>query len=235
MNYLFPDIKKALVLSPHPDDEALGCSGTIMLLSRRGVSIDLIFLTNGERLYGEPSEEIGRLRVEEAKGASMMLGCRETIFLGFPDGELIPHSNEIYQSLKKIIEDKRHDLVFSPSPIDYHHDHIATAKASMRLFEDLNYFKLAFYEIYSTVRFNQLVDITDVAEKKRQVILNYSKSLYNKPELYVYASLGLNAQRSIYTQKRQYYEAFLFIDKPIEEEKIYNYLCYRTDNLYPLG
>lgn len=227
MNHDILSAKNVIILSPHPDDEALGCSGTVTILNKRGISVDIVYLTKGERLYGEPSEEIARMRVEEAKKASLMLGCEDAIFLDLPDGGLDQCSGDLYQTLKKLLGEKMPDLILSPSFIDYHQDHITTAKVSLKLLNDLNTFRLAFYEIYQTIRFNQLVDISEVVDVKERVILNYKKSLYDKPDVYVHASLGLNAQRSIFTQKKGFYEALFVIDKPIDEENVYNYLCYR--------
>jgi LmbE family N-acetylglucosaminyl deacetylase len=188
----------------------------------------VIFLTSGERLYGDPSDEIAEKRKEEAVRASGMLGFGERLFLDFPDGEIDRHKESIYGTLSEIIEQRRPDMVLSPSPIDYHADHMATARIAVRLLNNFQTFKLAFYEVYSTLRFNCLVDITDVAELKRKTILNYRTSLYGKPEIYVHAALGLNAQRSIFVQKEGYYEAFYMVEKDADLAEISDYLSYRT-------
>ena len=39
---------KILVIVAHPDDEVLGCGGTILKHSLNGDSIDLIVMSNGE-------------------------------------------------------------------------------------------------------------------------------------------------------------------------------------------
>lgn len=92
-------------------------------------------------------------------------------------------------------------------------------------------FKLVFYEIYETLRFNQLIDISEFIHDKEKIIMNYKRSLYDKPELYVHGSLGLNAQKSIFTQNKGYYEAFIVVDQPIDAERIYDWSCYRSDDL----
>lgn len=223
-----PEISSALVLAPHPDDDALGCSGSLALLNRAGASITIVFITNGEKLYGEPSAALAEQRKEEAVRASELLGCERPLFLGFPDGEADSHIDGIYDRLSAIIAQKKPDIVFAPSLIDHHRDHIATSKAAIKLLNQSASFKLAFYEVYSTVRFSHLVDITEAAEVKKQVILNYCTSLSNKPEVYVHASLGLNAHRSIFSQKSGYYEAFYITDSTRGTNELYDYLCYKT-------
>jgi LmbE family N-acetylglucosaminyl deacetylase len=218
----------ALVIAPHPDDEALGCSGTLNLLSRAGTDLTLTFLTNGEKLYGEASAEVADVRKKEAISSAQLLGCSETIFLDFPDGEIGKYSQEIFLKLSGIIGERKPEVIFAPSPIDYHADHIATSHIGLRLLEaSRSSFNLAFYEVYSTVRFNCLVDITDAVELKKQTILNYRASLYGKPEVYVDAALGLNAHRSIFVQKKGYFEAFYMMDKAVPVDSIMRFFCYR--------
>lgn len=219
--------RTALVIAPHPDDEALGCSGTLGLLGGAGTDLTLIFLTNGEKLYGDASDGIAETRRKEAVRSARILGCRETVFLGFPDGEIGNHSSDALNKLKDIVEEKKPDLVFAPSLIDYHQDHIATSHIVLRLLEAKGSFKLAFYEVYSTLRFNCLIDIAATLDLKKQAILNYRTSLYDKPEVYVDAAMGLNAHRSIFVQRKGFFEAFYLMERAEPVESIFRFLCYR--------
>ena len=63
-------------------------------------------------------------------------------------------------------------------------------------------------------------------EQKKEVIMNYQASLYGKPEVYVQASLGLNAQRSLFVQKDGYYEAFWIVEEPLGREEMMDWLTY---------
>ena len=230
MNSSFPECSEILVLAPHPDDEALGCAGTIMLLNRRGVSSTVLFITNGEKLYENPSRDIGEKRRQEGHGVSQMLGCNKPLFLNFPDGEVSQHTDVIYHALYGLIKTKKPDVIFSPSPIDYHADHIATSRVVLKLLKNINGFRVSFYEIYSTLRFNCLVDISEVVDQKKEIIMNYHTSLYGKPEVYVHAALGLNAHKSIFVQKQGYYEAFYMIGKNDDIANIDDFLLYRDIN-----
>lgn len=227
IDYNLSGARNVLTLAPHPDDEALGCSGSITLLNNKGAHSTIVYLTNGERLHRDPSKDIAEKRTEEAKKVSKMLGCEETLFLNFPDGETSKYKDKIYKKLHEIIIRKRPELVFAPSPIDYHADHISLSYVAFNLLKDLGSFKLAFYEVYSTIRFNCLIDISEVIGQKKDAILAYNTSLSEKPEVYVHASLGLNAHRSIFTQKKGYYEAFYVVETGYEMEKVLGYLCYK--------
>lgn len=227
MNYNFSGVREALVIAPHPDDEALGCSGTLFQLNREGTSVTIAFLTSGEKLHGESSESVAEQRRREAYTCSDILGCREPVFLNYPDGEVGTHTQEIQDALREIMKKRRPEIIFSPSPVDYHADHIAASRIALRFLEGGEISRIAFYEIYSTLRFNCLIDITGVIKKKKEVILNYRSSLYGKPDIYIKASLGLNAHRSIFMQKEGYYEAFYVLEKPLELESIYDYLSYK--------
>jgi len=155
-----------------------------------------------------------------------MLGCREPVFLGFPDGEVGDYTDALSKHIADIIAAQKPDIVFAPSPIDFHQDHMATARISLELLSKLNSFKLAFYEVYSTIRFTHLIDISEVVEQKKEVILNYRTSLYGKPDIYVHVSLGLNAHRALFTQEKKYYEAFWVLEQPFNTQEITNWLSF---------
>ena len=40
--------KKILVVAAHPDDEVLGCGGTLIKYQKKGFKIKIIFLSDGE-------------------------------------------------------------------------------------------------------------------------------------------------------------------------------------------
>lgn len=197
-------------------------------MTKKGISSTVVYVTRGEKLYNGTSHKLAEQRRNEAKRASKLLGCKEGLFLDFPDGEIAHHAEDVYEKLRDIVVANKPDVVFSPSPVDYHDDHIATSEIALKLFSNLNSFKLAFYEVYSTLKFTHLIDITEVIEQKEAIILNYHTSLYGKPDVYVKASLGLNAHRSIFTQKKGYYEAFYILEEEKSLEFILKDICYRN-------
>jgi LmbE family N-acetylglucosaminyl deacetylase len=83
-----------LVMAPHPDDEALGCGGTLALLAQAGARVHVAYLTDGGASHPShpvfSKEEIGALRREEARSGAGALGIDSSRleFLGLEDGRL---------------------------------------------------------------------------------------------------------------------------------------------------
>ncbi|BCW99052.1 MAG: hypothetical protein KatS3mg024_1879 [Armatimonadota bacterium] len=95
-----PGELRLLVVSPHPDDETLGCGGLIARVRGSGGQVRVVFLTNGDAFKVAASREerkirptardlieFGEERQREAMLAGMRLGLKpsDLLFLGFPD------------------------------------------------------------------------------------------------------------------------------------------------------
>jgi len=61
---------------------------------------------------------------------------------------------------------------------------------------------LAFYEVLAPLRFNMLVEITDVASIKEQAIRCYQRSLFQQPDLFWEAFRALNMAKSAFCSSR---------------------------------
>ena len=84
-----PRATRILVISPHPDDESVGCGGTIRKHVLKGDAVHVVFLTSGEAGgHGRSAEETVRLREAEARAAAEILGLASIEFWHEPDGKL---------------------------------------------------------------------------------------------------------------------------------------------------
>jgi len=95
---LIDDSERILIFAPHPDDETLGCGGTIQKAVAQGKTVKVVFVTNGDS-FGNDYEmthsskenpkgiDLGYLRQKEALEATAILGLAKenVIFLGYPD------------------------------------------------------------------------------------------------------------------------------------------------------
>ena len=70
-------IGNVLVVAPHPDDESLGCGGTIALLRERGFAVHVLFVSDGTGSHPHsptyPADRLRPLREAEARAALRIL------------------------------------------------------------------------------------------------------------------------------------------------------------------
>lgn len=83
-------MKKLLfAIFAHPDDEAFGPSGTLVLEAQSGTELHLITLTNGAAgINSESHIELGSVRLAEWHAAAELIGATATHHLGYDDGYL---------------------------------------------------------------------------------------------------------------------------------------------------
>ena len=80
-----------LVLSPHPDDETLGCGGLLAAAANAGIAAHVLILTDGAASHpgskSHPAARLTALRQDEARRAVACLGLPEDRlrFLDLPD------------------------------------------------------------------------------------------------------------------------------------------------------
>lgn len=120
----------ALVIAPHPDDEVLGCGGTIKRLVTAGAQVHVVIVTKAEEVdFGPDVARVGR---QEAALAHEYLGVHETHFLDFPAARLdtVPHAT-VNAALGRLMQSLRPDTVFVPFLGDVHLDHQLTFLSAM--------------------------------------------------------------------------------------------------------
>jgi LmbE family N-acetylglucosaminyl deacetylase len=113
--------KKILVIAAHPDDEILGCGGTLALHARKGDQVAGVIVCEGESLrYG--TEGVGQDRHIQAAAEKVGIGRVE--HLGFPDQRLDTLSLvEIITPLEKIVRSFEPHIVYCQHGGDINRDH----------------------------------------------------------------------------------------------------------------
>lgn len=123
---------RLVVVSPHPDDEVLMCSGLIQQQLQRGGPVHVVALTDGEACFGPDAERaaVGLQRREEAAAGLHALGASaaEVHHYGLPDGALAEHQRAVEQRLCDLLQPG--DLVVSTWRWDGHPDHEVAARAA---------------------------------------------------------------------------------------------------------
>jgi LmbE family N-acetylglucosaminyl deacetylase len=152
--------KKVLILSPHADDEILGCGGFISKFSKQNYHINVLILTNANE--GAPEiylpEEIKRVR-NEAKIANNFIGTKKLFFENLPAINLNNYPiYKISNTINKYIVNINPEIILIPSANDIHDDHkiiFKAAKVSMRPNKKSNLKKILSYEVLSETEWNE--------------------------------------------------------------------------------
>lgn len=119
-----------LVIAPHPDDEVLGCGGSIAKHTDAGDTVTVCVVTKGcEPLF--PPDVVERTRAE-CREADALLGVRETMFLDFPAAmlESVPRY-QLNDALVKTVQSVRPEAVYLPHRGDMQLDHKMIVDAAM--------------------------------------------------------------------------------------------------------
>lgn len=121
----------ALVVAAHPDDEVLGCGGTIARLVKSGHEVIVMFLGDGESSRGKDSlgDRIAKRRLA-AQQAATRLGARIVHLGDFPDNAMdsVPLL-EIVRSVERVVHENSPSLVLTHWHGDLNIDHQITARA----------------------------------------------------------------------------------------------------------
>ena len=124
--------KKILVVAAHPDDEVLGCGGTMARHAKNGDKVHIVFMSDGVNSrenvkYNEENE-----RREYAKKASEILGAQTPKFFDFPDNmmDTVPLL-EIVKELEVYIQELQPNIVYTHYKGDLNIDHQITYQAVM--------------------------------------------------------------------------------------------------------
>lgn len=132
------ELKKNLIIAPHPDNEVIGCGGLIARLVEEDDAPQIIVMTGGEGSHenccSTPKEEIIRARRGLTRKALSILGVPESNIheLNFPDGNISESHSEV-EKLKTLIGELKPDTVFMPHWGEGWPDHVKTAEIVKKL------------------------------------------------------------------------------------------------------
>ena len=118
--------QKILIIAAHPDDEILGCGGTIKKLVDSNSLVKIMFLTDGvsARDTSVCTQQEVEFRKECAKKACSILGVNDIQFGKFDDNQLDKYSLlEIVKEIESNIKTFMPDIIFTHHVGDLNIDH----------------------------------------------------------------------------------------------------------------
>lgn len=211
---------RVLVIAPHPDDDAIGCGGSIVQHVRRGDTVHIVYVTSGE--HGSPvyePSELAKIREDEATKGAQILGAQQTSFLRQPDGN-VGYSIDLVNHFIQLIRTEKPDVLYLPHSADGHKDHQQTFQIVMEAVgraqgnsfpewggKAWNIETILGYEVWTPLTHFQYVnDISDVIEVKLNALREHRSQLANVQ--YDDAVRSLNRFRGIMTERGAYCECF---------------------------
>jgi LmbE family N-acetylglucosaminyl deacetylase len=119
-----------MVVAPHPDDETLGCGGTLLRHISRGDSVHWLIVSEMDPACFS-AERIDR-RSREITQVASAYGFASTNCLRFPASRLdeVP-CNEMVASISAVVNQLKPEIIYLPFPGDAHTDHHAVYLASV--------------------------------------------------------------------------------------------------------
>ncbi len=133
----YKDIKKVLIIFPHPDDEANSLSGTITQFVKYKIPVDWVILSKGERGTSDASldENLKEVRSKEAEKVSHILGVNKLVVKDYPDNGISEFKDKLFNDLKNIIFESNPDLIitYDESGGYGHPDHIIVSQVVTNL------------------------------------------------------------------------------------------------------
>jgi LmbE family N-acetylglucosaminyl deacetylase len=181
-----------LVIAAHPDDEILGCGGTMTRLAREGHEVRIAILAEGMSSRYTQREHADERQLQHlhagAQRAADKVGAKELVLCKLPDNRLdtVPLL-DVVKLVEELVTRFRPEVIYTHHPGDLNIDHgvvhravlTATRPVAGRCVREIYAFEVpsstewAFQRLEPSFRPNVFVDITDTLETKIEALAFY--------------------------------------------------------------
>ena len=186
-----------LVVAAHPDDEVLGCGGTIARHSDAGDRVHVLIVAEGatsRQHQRDRSEVVDKLSslAQAAKSAGSILGAADVELLDFPDNRLDSVDRlDLIKHIEQRVDACKPKVVYLHHAGDVNIDHRRLHEAvvtACRPIPNQTVQRLLSFEVASSTEWqphcsapsfqpNWFVDITDQWERKREALISYASEM----------------------------------------------------------
>jgi len=201
--------QKVLIVSPHFDDESIGCGGAVSRHVDSGDRVSVLFMTDGSE--GCPEEEsrdlVSAIRKREAEAACDALCIDRLEFLDEPETMLMM-SPRLMKKMRQIISDTSPNIIYLPSFLDNHIDHVELNRVLYHALSGVEGdLEIRLFGLWTIIPPNFIVDITEVIDRKIEAVNKYRSQIVQVD--YLSVTLALNRYWSIkYGDKPGYSEVY---------------------------
>ncbi len=191
---------KILIIAAHPDDEVLGCGGTIARLLKEGHDISIAILGEGITSRYLHREDTGIKKVQNlhkcSHEAAKILGVKDLQLFDLPDNRFDTVALlDIVKILEGLIEKNKPDCIYTHHAFDLNLDHVLTNRATLiatRPIENTSVKTVVSYEVSSSTEWafqttptgfrpNIFMDISTTLSKKIEALKAYNSEVRKFP------------------------------------------------------
>lgn len=219
---------KVLVVAAHPDDEVLGCGGTLAKLIAANVEGYVVILGEGitsrydERTKGMKSKELQALKGCVSKAAKI-LGVKKTFSFDFPDNRFDSVALlDIVKVIEKVKNEVRPETLLTHYRNDLNVDHRITYNAVLTACRPLRgetVKKIYSFELLSSTEWNYpnsftpniYIDISESIGKKVEALKAYKSEIRDWPHPRSAEAVEILAQKRGFEIGLDYAEAFMLV------------------------
>ncbi len=173
---------KLLIISPHPDDEAISCGGLIGKCKKEGAKIKIIYACVGNSRQLITKNTNTNTRLEEIKSVEKFLSEKTEIFyIGdeFTKLDMVPQKDMI-EKIEDVMESFKPTIMVIPSSTSYNQDHLELFKACITALRPTP--KEARYYVPNVLEFFEPYDWGINTKKTPNVFIDLNQ-IYNKQTL----------------------------------------------------
>ena len=122
-------MNRVAAIFAHPDDEILGCGGTLALHKKNKDIVDVCFISSGLKSRTNNKISLERLR-NDSKKANDLIGVNSVAFSEFPDNQLDSISLlKITKYIETFLRKKKSNIIYTHHVGDLNIDHEIVHKA----------------------------------------------------------------------------------------------------------
>jgi len=184
-------MSEILVIAVHPDDETLGCGGTLLKHKANGDAIHWLICTETNK-----SNEFYKTRTKEIEEVSKRYSFDSVHNLGLKTMQVDEYSmSSLIQKISDVINDVKPEVIYLPFKNDVHSDHRKIFEAAYSCTKSFRYpfiKKILMVETLSETEFapstkedafipNVYVDISNYLDEKLNIINIYKSEISEHP------------------------------------------------------